>query len=153
MKLLYCGVVVVGMTIAFDWLTRTGNLYAGAVPMAFGLIATLCWLDPRWQTGAWAVVGGWRLSLVFLMTGNIVELPVIAIVCVLSVLGVFKSPWFLVAVWFGHPVWDMLPRSLPAALHELPSACLLSDVIVGCYLVWAIRTGRVAALLQGTRDR
>jgi len=148
MKQLYCGVVIIGMTTTFDWLTRTGNLLVGAVPMAFGLIAALYWLDPRWQTGAWAVVGGWLLSLVFVVTGNSAELPVIAIVFVLTALGVFKSPWFLVALWFVHPVWDMVPRTLPPALHALPFACLLYDVIIGCFLVWATRTGRVVSLLQ-----
>ena len=77
------------------------------------------------------------------MTGDFVEYVVFAVVVIVTIWGVFKSPWFLAGLWFAHPLWDLIPRSLPLHLHDLPIACLIYDLVVASYLVWAIRTKRI----------
>jgi hypothetical protein len=145
LKLMYCVVVAVLTSLVVDWLARAGNLIVGVVPLAIVLVIAFAWLDPKWQTGAWAGAGFWLLSLVYVVTGDFVEYIVFAVVVIVTILGVYKSPWFLVGLWFAHPLWDLMPRSLPPHLHDLPMACLIYDLIVAFYLVWAIRTKRIIA--------
>jgi hypothetical protein len=96
--------------------------------------------------GAWAAITLWLLPLVYAVTKAPIENVALAIVVGGTLLGLFRSPWFLVGVWFFHPVWDMLPRSLPAPMHDLPIACVIYDLIVACYLSWAAVTGRIVVL-------
>jgi hypothetical protein len=58
-----------------------------------------------------------------------------------AIAGAFWSPWFLVAIWFVHPLWDLIPRDLPDHQHDLPLACLIYDLVVALYLLWRTRRG------------
>jgi hypothetical protein len=142
-RVLYIGAAAVTMFYAVRLLTETGHLLSGALPLGVGLVLSLAWLAPRWQCGAWAALTLWLLPLVYAATGSPIEYAALVIVVAGTLLGIFRSPWFLVGVWFFHPVWDMLPRTLPAARHDFPVACLIYDLIVACYLTWAVRKGRI----------
>jgi hypothetical protein len=58
-----------------------------------------------------------------------------------AIAGAFWSPWFLIAIWFVHPLWDLIPRDLPDHQHDLPLACLIYDLVVALYLLWRTRSG------------
>jgi hypothetical protein len=56
-----------------------------------------------------------------------------SILLVVGYLGGFSTP-------------DLIPRTLPAQMHDLPVACIIYDLIVACYLAWAVSRGRIVAL-------
>lgn len=145
LTLIYSIVVAISNLYVVDWFARAGHLIVGVVPLVIGLVGAFAWLAPKKQTVAWASAGFWLLSLVYVVTGDFVEYIVFAVVAIVTILGAYKSPWFLVGLWFVHPLWDLIPRSLPPHLHDLPIACLIYDLIVAFYLVWAIRTKRIIA--------
>jgi len=146
LTLIYSSVVAVSNLYVVDWFARAGHLIVGVVPLAIALVVAFAWLEPKWQTGAWAGAGFWLLSLVYVVTGDSKEYIFFVAVAIVTILGAYKSPWFLVGLWFVHPLWDLIPRSLPPHLHDLPIACLIYDLIVAFYLVWAIRTKRIVVL-------
>jgi hypothetical protein len=69
------------------------------------------------------------------------EYGALLIVILAAIAGVVWSPWFLVAIWVLHPIWDLLPRDLPEQQHDLPIACLMYDLVVAAYLAWRVRSG------------
>jgi hypothetical protein len=79
-------------------------------------------------------------------TNNPIEYIALAIVTGLTVLGLFKSPYYLVSLWFFHPLWDLIPRDLPNHMHDLPLACLIYDTVIALYLLWAVRKRRLVAI-------
>lgn len=141
--LLFIGGLAAAMFSAIKLLNETGHLLSGAVPLGIGLVLSLAWMSPRWQAGAWSALTLWLLPLVYAATGKPIEYAAFVIVVGGTLLGFFRSPWFLVGVWFFHPVWDMLPRVLPAPNSDFPLACLIYDLIVALYLAWAVRCGRI----------
>lgn len=146
LRLLAIGAAVVATSSAIGWLAKGGHLLAGAAPLGIALVVSVAWLPPRWQAGAWAAMTLWLLPLVYAVTGDAIEYVALVVVIAGTLLGLFRSPWFLAGVWFFHPAWDLLPRTLPAAMHDLPLSCVIYDLIVACYLSWASARGRLVVL-------
>ncbi len=115
---------------------RRGILIPVAVPFAGVLIVALRLLRPSAEQGAWALFTVW-LGTTYLSTGAGIETAAALVYLALALGGVFVSPWLLVAAWVLHPAWDLLPRTLPDVLHDLPMACLLFDGAIAFYLAWA----------------
>lgn len=136
LQVLYISSITLGMSFAVGLATQAHSLIWLALPLGVGLVAAMMWLPARAQLLGWAAATVWLLSMTYLGTGEPIEYVALAIVLLLSIAGVFWSPWALVAVWFFHPMWDLIPRSLPSNLHDLPFACLLYDLVVGFYLGW-----------------
>ena len=137
---LYVTLVAIVTSTFVGLATQGGWLLWAAVPLGVVLVAAMAWLPPRAQVVGWAAVTGWLLASVYLGHGSI-EYVALVVVLALSAAGVFISPWFLVAVWTVHPLWDLIPRDLPAAMHDLPHACLIYDLIVAAYLFRRTRRG------------
>ncbi len=122
-----------------------GVLLPVAIPLGLALVGALAWLPPRAQLVGWSAVSIWLLSTVYLASGPW-EYAALVVVVLLAVAGVVGSPWFLVALWAFHPLWDLVPRDLPASLQDLPMACLRYDLIVAVYLAWRVHRGFFAVL-------
>ena len=125
---------------------KAGYLIPAAVPFALVLILILRFMNPKLERIAWppsrsgleAPTFNWatRSSMGFFFA-----------YIALALLGVFKSPYFLVAAWLLHPVWDFIPRELPELYIDLPMACILFDIPIGLYLLWASRIKRWTLLI------
>jgi len=127
---------------------RRGILIPVAVPFAGALIVTLRLLRPSAERGAWALFTVW-LGSTYLSTGAGIETAAALAYVALALGGVFVSPWLLVAAWALHPAWDLLPRTLPDLLHDLPMACLLFDGAIALYLARvAYQSGRARQARQ-----
>lgn len=120
---------------------RAHILVPTALPFAALLILVLRRLSPAAERSGWAVFTVW-LGTTYLQTGTSAETAAALLNLGLAFGGVFASPWLLVVAWAFHPAWDLLPRTLPALLVDLPMACLLFDGLIALYLAWAIRRGR-----------
>lgn len=137
---LYAFALLIATSIGVGFAARGHLLIPVAVPFAGVLIAALRLLRPAFERHAWALFTVW-LGTTYLQTGARTETIMAVVYLAMALAGSFASPWFLVAAWTFHPAWDLLPRSLPALLHDLPMACLLFDGAVAVYLGWAARTG------------
>ena len=140
-RALYVALVALVVSTAIGYAASAGLLVPVAVPLGVVLVGAMAWLPHRVEHVGWAVLTIWLRASVYLGTGDAIEYAALAAVVLLSGAGVFASPWFLVAVWFLHPLWDLLPRDLPARMHDLPHACLLYDLVVAVYLLWRTRRG------------
>lgn len=136
----YAFVLLVATSIGVGAAARGHLLIPVAVPFAGVLIAALRVLRPTAERHAWALFTVW-LGTTYLSTGAGSETMMAGVYLALALGGSFISPWFLVVAWAIHPAWDLLPRTLPELLHDLPMACLLFDGAVAIYLGWAARTG------------
>ena len=136
----YGATVTVGFSYLIGFATAAEILLLAAAPLGILLVALLAWLPARAQLLTWAAVTAWLLSSVYLGTSEIEYLMLVA-VFLAAIAGVFWSPWFIAAIWFIHPLWDLIPRELPDHQHDLPLACLIYDLVVALYLVWRIRRG------------
>jgi hypothetical protein len=137
---LYIGLATLLLSYLIGFATQYDVLLLAAVPLGFIFIATFFWLPARIQLAAWAVASAWLLSGVYLGSSDF-EVVVLIVVCLMALAGVLWSPWFLVVLWFVHPLWDLIPRDLPEHQHDLPLACLIYDLIVAVYLLWRTRKG------------
>jgi hypothetical protein len=144
-QIIYIALVAIGMSYGVGFATQAGLLLWLAVPLGVVLVAVLAWLPPRPQLLGWGAVTVWLLATTYLGTSDI-EYFALAVVVLLTVAGIFWSPWFLVGAWVFHPVWDLIPRELPDHMHDLPLACLIYDLIVAGYLAWRTRSGRFVAI-------
>ena len=140
LQVLYIALVTVGFSYLIGLATTLDLLLVGAIPLGVLLVGLLSWLKPRAQLLGWAAVTAWLLSSVYLGTSEI-EYLMLLLVFLAAIAGVFWSPWFIAAIWFVHPLWDLIPRELPAHQHYLPLACLMYDLVVAIYLTWRIRKG------------
>lgn len=120
---------------------RRGVLIPAALPFGVVLIGVLRTMGPRIERTAWAVFTFW-LGTTYLQTGAGSETGLAVAYLLLGVVGAVRTPWGFVLAWAFHPFWDFLPRTLPAALTDLPTACLLFDVPIALYLGWSTSTGR-----------
>ena len=136
----YAGVVTIGFSYLIGFATSQNALLIAALPLGLLLVALLFWLPPRAQLLSWAAVTAWLLSSVYLGSSDIEYLMFFAVMLA-AVAGVFWSPWFLAAIWFIHPIWDLIPRDLPDHQHDLPLACLIYDLVVALYLAFRIKQG------------
>lgn len=137
---IYVGVVSLGISYLIGFLTNLDLLLIAALPLGVFLVLLLAWLPSRSQLVAWGAITIWLLSTVYLGASDIEYIMLFAVVAA-SVAGVFWSPYFLVAIWIIHPVWDLIPRDLPDHLHDLPLACLIYDLVVALYLFWRTKRG------------
>ena len=137
---LYVGLIAVGVSYLIGFATKADLLLVGALPMGLLLVAALAWLPARAQLIGWSATTTWLLASVYLGVSDIEWLMLIAVIAA-SIAGAVWSPWFLGAIWFIHPLWDLIPRDLPASQQDLPLACLIYDLIVALYLMWRTRSG------------
>jgi hypothetical protein len=140
LQTLYAGLVTVGFSYLIGFATQQKILLIAALPLGILLVLLLAWLPARAQLLSWAAVTVWLLSMVYAGTSDIEYIMLFAVVFA-AIAGVFWSPWFLAAIWFIHPLWDLIPRDLPEHQHDLPLACLIYDLVVAIYLAWRIRKG------------
>ncbi|MFC3979863.1 DUF6010 family protein [Streptosporangium jomthongense] len=140
----YVVVVMVAMSYAIGAVARAGLLVVAAAPLGVVLVLALCRLPGRTELAAWSAVTVGILAPTYLAGGG-VEYAASGVVVALALLGVFRSPWFLVAAWVLHPVWDVVvPRHLEPPLTDLPTACVLYDLLVAGYLAYRARRGGFA---------
>ena len=118
-----------------------GYLIAAAPILPVIPILGLLWLKPKEELAGWAVFTVW-LGSTYLATGLTQEVVAFMFITACAILGYFKSPWFLVAAWFGHILWDFMPRELPEILLDLPTACLIFDGLIGLFIIYAIKKNR-----------
>lgn len=136
----YAFALLIATSIGVGAAARGHLLIPVALPFAGVLIGALRLVRPTAERHAWALFTVW-LGTTYLQTGAGTETVLSVAYLALALAGSFVSPWFLVAAWAFHPVWDLLPRTLPDLLQDLPMACLLFDGAVAVYLGWAARTG------------
>ena len=138
-------VLVVVLTLVFNWTAEQGFLIAAAAPLAIIPILSLGFLRPKEELIGWSVLTLW-LSLTYLATEIDMsltrEVTAFAVIVVLAVLGYLRSSWILAAVWFLHIAWDFIPRELPDYLTDLPLACIIFDGLIGLYIAWRSYNGR-----------
>ena len=91
---------------------KAGYLIPTAVPFALVLILILRFMNPKLERIALAAFTVW-LGSTYVQLGNPIEYRLFFAYIALALLGVFKSPYFFVAAWIFHPVWDFIPRELP----------------------------------------
>jgi hypothetical protein len=137
---LYSGLVAVGVSYIIGFATKADLLLVAALPLGIALVLAFSWLPPRPQLLAWSATTAWLLSSVYLGVSDI-EWFMLFLVLAAAIAGAFWSPWFLIAIWFVHPLWDLIPRDLPDHQHDLPLACLIYDLVVALYLLWQTRRG------------
>lgn len=137
----YAVVILLATSVGVGLAARRGILIPVAAPFSLVLIASLRWMRPATERAAWALFTVW-LGTTYLQTGAGIERVVGLAYVALALGGVFFTPWLLVAAWALHPVWDLMPRTLPELLHDLPMACLLFDGLIAGYLAWSARQQR-----------
>lgn len=133
---LFITVLLVASAFGVGAATQAGALIPAAIPFALALIFVIRLLGPKPELIAWAVFTTGLLAGTYLSTGGTLEYVIFVVYAVLSILGVFKSPYFLALAWLFHPIWDFVPRTLPTAMHDLPMACAFFDTPIGLYLLW-----------------
>jgi hypothetical protein len=149
---LYIGVITLGASYAIGFATKYNVLLWAALPLGAVIVALFLWLPPRVQLVGWAVATAWLLSSVYLGSSDI-ELVALVVVMVAAIAGVVWSPWFLAAIWFLHPVWDLIPRDLPDQMHDLPLACLIYDLVIAIYLAFRTRSGFFENAIASSKSR
>lgn len=137
---IYAGLVSVGISYLIGFATQYDLLLVAALPLGIFLVALLAWLPARPQLLGWAATTAWLLSSVYLGVSDLEYFMFFAVVFA-AIAGALWSPWFLVAIWFIHPLWDLIPRDLPEHQHDLPWACFIYDTLVAIYLLWRVKTG------------
>ena len=140
LQTIYAGIVAVGFSYLIGFATQQKILITAALPFGIVLVLLLSWLPARAQLFSWAAVTVWLLSTVYAGTSDLEYIMLFAVVFA-AIAGVFWSPWFLAAIWFIHPLWDLIPRELPGHMHDLPLACLIYDLVIAFYLAWRISKG------------
>ena len=140
LQTVYAGIVAVGFSYLIGFATTQHILIPAALPMGVLLVLLLAWLPARAQLLSWAAVTVWLLSSVYGGTSDLEYIMLFAVVFA-AIAGVFWSPWFLAAIWFIHPLWDLIPRDLPGHMHDLPLACLIYDLVIAIYLAFRIKKG------------
>jgi len=123
-------------------------LIAAALPFSMILILILRVLGPRPELIAWSALTVW-LGSTYLQTGSPLEIVVLCVYMALAAFGLFRSPYLLAFAWLFHPIWDFLPRELPTLMLDLPMACILFDIPIGLYLIWATRARRLTVFGGG----
>ena len=126
---------------------KAGYLIPAAVPFALVLILILRFMNPKLERIAWAAFTVW-LGSTYVQLGNSIEYGLFFAYIALALLGVLKSPYFLVVAWLFHPAWDFIPRELPELYVDLPMACILFDIPIGIYLLSASRIKRWTLLIS-----
>lgn len=137
---LYVGLIAVGVSYVIGFATQADLLLVAALPLGISLVAALAWLPAKAQLVGWSATTAWLLSTVYLGTSDLEWFMLFAVLAA-AIAGAVWSPWFLIAIWFIHPLWDLIPRDLPEHQHDLPWACFIYDLVVAFYLLWRTRRG------------
>ncbi|SJN10465.1 hypothetical protein FM113_09190 [Leucobacter sp. 7(1)] len=138
--------VGIGASYGIGAIAEYGLLIPLAAPFGLLCIAALIWLAPKAQLIAWAALTAWLLAPTYLGQGD-QEIAALVVIVLLCLLGVFVSPWFLVAAWVLHPLWDVLAfRDLHGHMEDLPCACCIYDLIIGAYLAFRTWRGHFTAV-------
>ncbi|WP_283136650.1 DUF6010 family protein [Rhizohabitans arisaemae] len=144
-QVLYVAAVAVATSYGIGAAARAGLLIPFAVPMGVAITAALSLLPDRVELAAWAGVTVVILAPTYLGHGGM-EYAALAVVALLAVLGVFRTPWFLVAAWTLHPVWDLaVARHMAPVLIDLPVACVYYDLVVAGYLAYRTHRRRLVS--------
>lgn len=117
-------------------------LIPAGFPFSLVLILILHLMGRKAGLIGFAVFTIW-LGSTYLQTGSPLESVMLLIYIALAAAGLFISPYALALAWLFHPLWDFLPRALPPLMTDLPMACILFDIPIGLYLIWATRSGRL----------
>lgn len=145
----YVAVVVIGVSYAIGLIAQADLLIPLAAPLGIALVAAFAWLPGRVQLIAWAAATIWLLPSMYLGYGDL-EYVAFVVIIVLVLLSLVRSPWFLVAIWLLHPIWDVaVQRDLPDHLHDLSIGCVIYDLVIGGYLAVQVALGRLGALGSG----
>lgn len=134
---LFLLVLLVATSAGVGLAARNGLLVIVAVPFAAVLVVVLRAFGPAVERAGWALFTAW-LGTTYLQTGAGIETAVALGYVALGLVGAFAWPWAFVLAWAGHPFWDLVPRTLPPLLVDLPTACLFFDGFIAIYLAWAI---------------
>jgi hypothetical protein len=145
LKTAYVVLLVVLAGFGIGYAIKANLLIACAFPFSIVVIAALYYLGQRAEMLAWVGFTVW-LGNTYLMTNQPIEYVTLTVYLLLATLGMLVSPYYLVIAWLAHPLWDFFPRVLPANQADLPMACILFDVPIGLYLLWAIRSKQWTAL-------
>lgn len=126
---------------------QRGLLVWAALPLPAIPILGLHFLRPNERLAGWAAFTVW-LGSTYAMSGEPLEVTIFALITVAALAGYFRTPWFLVFAWFAHIAWDFFPRALPTMFVDLPQACMIFDGLIGVYLAWMVKSGRMARRLK-----
>ncbi|MEQ1499212.1 MAG: hypothetical protein ABL914_11165 [Novosphingobium sp.] len=126
--------VVIASALLAQFSATKGTLILTAAPLALVPILGLHFLRDNEARAGWVAVTLW-LGLTYAGSGEPVELAVCAAIFAIGLAGYFRSAWSFPIAWFGHIAWDFAPRTLPAILADLPTACIIFDGIIGLYLI------------------
>jgi len=116
---------------------RAGVLIPAAIPVALIPIVGLHFLRPDEELAGW-VFFTVALGGTYLAGGAPFEAAGALGIAILAGLGAWRWPWILAATWFGHILWDFVPRELPERMLDVPTACILFDGLIGAYLAWGV---------------
>lgn len=144
-KTAYVVLLVVLAGFGIGYAMKANLLIACAFPFSLAVIASLYFLGKRAEMLAWVGFTVW-LGNTYLMTNQPIEYLTLTVYLLLATLDMLVSPYYLALAWLVHPLWDFFPRVLPANQADLPMACILFDVPIGLYMLWAIRRKEWTAL-------
>jgi hypothetical protein len=87
---------------------------------------------------------------------TLIELAHVVVFGTMALLGLRGSPWWLVAGWALHPLWDVVLHYLGPGRSFAPMtyaiACVSFDLVVAAYIVIAYGVGLVGERRSALRD-
>jgi hypothetical protein len=148
----YVIVLALAATAVGQVAIQTGTLIPAAIPMAVISIAGLHFLRPDEELAGWVVFTAALAGAYLVFPAALGETHLDGVapfefagalgIVTLAGLGAWRWPWILAATWFGHILWDFVPRELPELMLDVPMACILYDGLIGFYLAWGVVRGR-----------
>ncbi len=137
----YVFVLALATAVLCEVAIRAGALIPAAIPVAMIPVIGLFFLRPDEELAGWvfftAALGG-----TYLDGGAPFEFAGALAIATLAGLGAWRWPWIFAATWYGHILWDFVPRELPELMLDVPTACILFDGLIGSYLAWGMVRGR-----------
>ncbi len=130
-------VLALATAVSFEVAIRAGALIPAAIPVAMIPLVGLYFLRPDEELAGW-VLFTVALGGTYLDGGAPFEAAGAVGIAILAGLGAWRWPWILAATWYGHILWDFVPRELPERLLDVPTACILFDGLIGTYLAWGM---------------
>ncbi len=137
----YVFVLALATAVLLEVAIRAGVLIPAAIPVAMIPVVGLYFLRPDEELAGWVLFTA-ALGGTYLDGGAPFEFAGALGIATLAGLGAWRWPWILAATWFGHILWDFVPRELPERMLDVPTACILFDGLIGSYLVWGMVRGR-----------
>jgi hypothetical protein len=152
-SIVFAFALLVFATVAINIATDEGVLIPSAFPFGislilaarFGPLVSSRFLGRRAEKYAWLALSAW-LGLTYFPYGNrALEILALCLYVGCALLSARRFSYLLGSLWLAHPLWDFVPRTLPNFLTDLPRACILFDVPIGCYLIHCARTERFSS--------